>query len=216
MRVWIGALAFLLPFLSLVTSFGVNLASFLFLVSALILLKPSRDALVRHWPEVRWVVLAFLLHFLFVLACALLRGDKMNVVEKPVRTLLSVTVLAAVVAGAPVVVLGVLPPVLEHAVTIIARPEIPAATAQILRVVRTVTPLSVRRLPRRAAGRAPRRTDEAAFGVVAFPPLQHSRCRSAPTRWHEQWRGASWVSSTEGSAGRVEAISRGHLRRSEA
>ena len=99
MRVWIGALAFLLPFLSLVTSFGVNLASFLFLVSALILFKPSRDALVRHWPEVRWVVLAFLLHFLFVLACALLRGDKMNVVEKPVRTLLSVTVLAAVVAS---------------------------------------------------------------------------------------------------------------------
>ncbi len=99
MRVWIGTLAFLLPFSSLVTSFGVNLASFLFLVSALILLKPSRDALVRHWPEVRWVVLAFLLHFLFVLACALLRGDKMNVVEKPVRTLLSVTVLAAVVAS---------------------------------------------------------------------------------------------------------------------
>jgi O-antigen ligase len=65
----------------------------------LILLKPSRDALVRHWPEVRWVVLAFLLHFLFVLACALLRGDKMNVVDKPVRTLLSVTVLAAVVAS---------------------------------------------------------------------------------------------------------------------
>ncbi|WP_198117520.1 O-antigen ligase family protein [Massilia rhizosphaerae] len=99
MRVWIGALAFLLPFLSLVTSFGVNLASFLFLVSALIFFKPCRDALVRHWPEVRWVVLAFLLHFLFMLACALLRGDKMNVVEKPVRTLLSVTVLAAVAAS---------------------------------------------------------------------------------------------------------------------
>jgi O-antigen ligase len=99
MRVWIGALAFLLPFSSLVTSFGVSLVSFLFLVSALILVKPSRDALVRHWPKVRWVVLAFLLHALFVLACALLRGEKMSVLEKPVRMLLCLTVLAAVVAS---------------------------------------------------------------------------------------------------------------------
>jgi O-antigen ligase len=98
MRVWIGALAFLLPFLSLVTSFGVNLASFLFLASALIFFKPSRDALVRHWPQVRWVVLAFLLHFLFVLACALLRGERLSVQEKPLRMLLSVSALALVVA----------------------------------------------------------------------------------------------------------------------
>ncbi|MCS0630684.1 O-antigen ligase family protein [Telluria mixta] len=98
MRVWIGALAFLLPFLSLVTSFGVNLASFLFLASALIFFKPSRDALVRHWPQVRWVVLAFLLHFLFVLACALLRGERLSVQEKPLRMLLSVSALVLVVA----------------------------------------------------------------------------------------------------------------------
>jgi O-antigen ligase len=99
MRVWIGALAFLLPFLSLVTSFGVNLASFLFLASALIFLKPCRDALVRHWPQVRWVVLAFLLHFLFVLACALLRGERLSVQEKPLRMLLSVSALVLVVAA---------------------------------------------------------------------------------------------------------------------
>jgi O-antigen ligase len=99
MRVWIGTLAFLLPFLSLVTSFGVNLASFLFLASALILIKPSRDALVRHWPQVRWVVLAFLLHFLFVLACMLLRGERLSVQEKPLRMLLSVSALALVVAA---------------------------------------------------------------------------------------------------------------------
>ncbi|WP_371763856.1 O-antigen ligase family protein [Massilia sp.] len=98
MRVWIGTLAFLLPFLSLVTSFGVNLASFLFLASALIFFKPSRDALVRHWPQVRWVVLAFLLHFLFVLACALLRGERLSVQEKPLRMLLSVSALVLVVA----------------------------------------------------------------------------------------------------------------------
>lgn len=99
MRVWIGSLAFLLPFLSLVTSFGVGLVSTLFLISALIFFKPSRDALVRHWPEVRSVVLAFLLYFLFMLACMLLRGEKLSVLDKPVRMLLSVSVLAVVVAA---------------------------------------------------------------------------------------------------------------------
>lgn len=98
MRVWIGALAFLLPCLSLVTLFGVSLVSFLFLISALILFKPSRDALARHWPQVRWVVLAFLLHFLFVLACALLRGAHMDTVEKPARMFFAVSALAAVLA----------------------------------------------------------------------------------------------------------------------
>lgn len=97
-RVWIGALAFLLPCLSLVTLFGVSLVSFLFLISALILFKPSRDALVRHWPQVRWVVLAFLLHFLFVLACALLRGAPMSAVEKPARMFFAVSALAVVLA----------------------------------------------------------------------------------------------------------------------
>ena len=98
MRVWVGALAFLLPFLSLVTSFGVNLASILFLASALVLFKSSREALVRHWSQVRWVVLAFLLHFLFLLACVLLRGEKLTVLEKPARMLLSISAMAAVVA----------------------------------------------------------------------------------------------------------------------
>ena len=98
MRVWIGALAFLLPFLSLVTSFGVDLVSVLLLISALICFKSSRDALVRFWPEVRWVVLAFLLYFLFLLACMLLRGEKLSVLDKPVRMLLSVSILVVVVA----------------------------------------------------------------------------------------------------------------------
>jgi O-antigen ligase len=98
MQVWVGFLAFLFPCLSLVTSFGVNLVSFLFLVSALILFKPGRDALARYWPQVRWVVLAFLLHFLFVLACMLLRGEKLTVLDKPSHMLMAVSALAAVVA----------------------------------------------------------------------------------------------------------------------
>nr|WP_308632960.1 O-antigen ligase family protein [Massilia norwichensis] len=100
-RIWTGALAFLFPFLSLVTLFGVSLGSFLFLITALILFKPCRDALVRHWPQVRWVVLAFLLHFLFVLGCALVRGANMNTVEKPARMFFAVSSLAAVLAARP-------------------------------------------------------------------------------------------------------------------
>jgi len=98
MQVWVGSLAFLFPFLSLVTSFGVTLASFLFMATALILFKPSRDALLRHWPQVRWVVLAFLAHVLFILVCMVLRGEKLSVLDKPSRMFLAVSVLAVVVA----------------------------------------------------------------------------------------------------------------------
>jgi O-antigen ligase len=100
-QIWTGSLAFLFPFLSLVTLFGVSLVSFLFLLTALISFKPCRDALARHWPQVRWVVLAFLLHFLFVLACALLRGADMNTVERPSRMFFAVSALAAVLAARP-------------------------------------------------------------------------------------------------------------------
>ena len=99
MRAWAGALVFLLPCSSLITSFGISLAGFLFLAGALISFKSSRDALVRHWVQVRWVVLAFLLHFLFVLACMLLRGENLNVLDKPVRMVLAVSALAVAVAA---------------------------------------------------------------------------------------------------------------------
>jgi O-antigen ligase len=100
-HIWTGFLAFLFPFLSLVTVFGVSLGSFLFLGTALISFKRCRDALVRHWPQVRWVVLAFLLHFLFVLGCALVRGANMNTVEKPARMFFAVSALMAVLAARP-------------------------------------------------------------------------------------------------------------------
>jgi O-antigen ligase len=98
---WTGFLAFLFPFLSLVTLFGVSLVSFLFLATALISFKSCRDALARHWPQVRWVVLAFLLHFLFVLGCALVRGANMNSVEKPARMFFAVSALAMVLVARP-------------------------------------------------------------------------------------------------------------------
>jgi O-antigen ligase len=98
-RVWVGALAFLLPFVSLITRSGVSQVSFLFLISGLMSFKSSRDALVRHWPEIRWVVLAFLLHFVYVLACALVRGAAMNSVEKPARMFLAASAMAVVLAA---------------------------------------------------------------------------------------------------------------------
>lgn len=99
MQAWVGALVFLLPCSSLITSFGISLAGFLFMACALISFKSSHDALVRHWLQVRWVVLAFLLHFLFMLACMLLRGENLNVLDKPVRMVLAVSVLAVAVAA---------------------------------------------------------------------------------------------------------------------
>ncbi|WP_036169882.1 O-antigen ligase [Massilia sp. 9096] len=99
---WIGALAFLLPFVSLVTRSGVSIVSFLILISSLILFKPCRNALVRYWPQVRWVVLAFLLHFLYVLACKLVRGAPMSSVEKPARMFFACSALLVVLgANAP-------------------------------------------------------------------------------------------------------------------
>lgn len=97
-QVWTGGLVFLLPLLMLVTVFGVGLISFLFLISALVLFKPSRDALRRDWPRIRWVVLAFLLQTLFVLACMLMRGSSMSMLEKPARMLLATSALALVLA----------------------------------------------------------------------------------------------------------------------
>jgi O-antigen ligase len=98
----IGVLVFLLPFLSLVTLWGVSLCSFLFLISALVLFADCRAALARHWPAVRWVVAAFLFNFLFVLLCYLARPDALSGnLEKPARMLLAVSALAVVLVCKP-------------------------------------------------------------------------------------------------------------------
>lgn len=99
--IWIGALVFLLPFVSLVTRSGVSVVSFLFLASSLILFKSCRDALVRYWPQVRWVVLAFLLHFLYVLASTLVRGAAMSSVEKPARMFFACSAMLVLLATHP-------------------------------------------------------------------------------------------------------------------
>ncbi len=97
-----GALMFLLPALSLVTSWGVSTVSFLFIIAALYHFKPSRAALLTHWPAVRWVVLAFLVNFLFAVATFLARPEAgSGSMEKPLRMLLAVSALALVLASRP-------------------------------------------------------------------------------------------------------------------
>jgi O-antigen ligase len=96
---WTGALAFSLSFLSLVTLFGISLVSFLVLISSLVWFKDCRAALARHWHDTRWVVLAFLFKFLFVLLCFVVRPEATeNHLEKPLRMLLAVSALALVLA----------------------------------------------------------------------------------------------------------------------
>jgi O-antigen ligase len=96
---WTGALAFFLPFLSLITLFGISLVSYLVLLSALLWFKDCRAALARHWHDTRWVVWAFLFKFMFVLLCYLVRPEATeNHLEKPLRMLLAVSALALVLA----------------------------------------------------------------------------------------------------------------------
>ena len=99
---WAGALVFLVPALSLVTLFGVSLTSFLFVLALPLVWREGRQALARHWPEVRWVVLAFLFHFVLTLAYYALRPEQpLNSVEKPLRMFCAVSVLMVVLAARP-------------------------------------------------------------------------------------------------------------------
>jgi O-antigen ligase len=101
-QLWIGALTFLFPALSLVTLFGVSLTSFLFLLSALFLFRDCRAAFAHHWHETRWVVLAFLFNFCFALLCYLVRPEATgNNLEKPARMMLAVSALMLVLAVRP-------------------------------------------------------------------------------------------------------------------
>ena len=98
----IAGLVFLLPLLTLTTSFGVGLCSFGFLLAALLSWKSWLPAWRRHAPSVRGVLLAFALCIAFALAGMVLHDElRMRTLEKPTRMLLAVTVLLAVLAGRP-------------------------------------------------------------------------------------------------------------------
>ena len=98
----VAVLAFLLPFLSLLTLWGVSACSFLIFLYALFYFKRTGAALARHWPALRWVVCAFLFNFLFALACFLLRPEThLGTVEKPSRMFFALSALALVLAFKP-------------------------------------------------------------------------------------------------------------------
>jgi O-antigen ligase len=102
LRVWTGALVFAVPSLILVTGFGIGLASFLFILTLPFVWNDARAALARHWPDLRWVVLAFLFNFAVVLLYFLLRPEEpLSVLEKPLRMLCAVSALMVVAAARP-------------------------------------------------------------------------------------------------------------------
>lgn len=101
-QLWTSALVFLFPFLSLITLFGVSLASYLFLLTGLWYYKAGRAALVARWGEARWVVLAFLFNFGFAAFCYVVRpATSLGSLEKPARMFFAVSALMLVLAVRP-------------------------------------------------------------------------------------------------------------------
>ncbi|SFL49217.1 O-antigen ligase family protein [Rugamonas rubra] len=98
----IHLLLFCLPFLTLISSFGVGLCSFAFLLAAVLTRRDGMAALRRHWPQVRGVLLAFGLGLAFAVLLMVLRhGVHLRALEKPGRMLAAATVMLAVLACRP-------------------------------------------------------------------------------------------------------------------
>ncbi|MFA9217375.1 MAG: O-antigen ligase family protein [Sphingomonadaceae bacterium] len=99
---FIHSLIFLLPCLALISSFGVGLSSFAFLLTALACAGAARQPLRRAWPQIRWVLLAFGLSLALALA-GYLFGDALRLrdLEKPTRMLAAATVMVTVLAWRP-------------------------------------------------------------------------------------------------------------------
>jgi len=98
----VGALMFLLPFLSVTSPASPSICSLLFLLIAVFNWNHCRLALVRHWPAVRAVALAFGIHFLYVALCFAVRSEaSLSNLEKPLRMLLAISALALVLVCRP-------------------------------------------------------------------------------------------------------------------
>lgn len=100
-RTIILGLVFLLPFLALISNFGVGFCSFAFLIAAIACRHAGGAALLRHLGEIRGVLIAFGLSFGFALLQMLLRHDLLRTLEKPTRELAAVTVMLTVLAVRP-------------------------------------------------------------------------------------------------------------------
>jgi O-antigen ligase len=92
-----AVLVFVFPLLSLVTTFGVGLSSFTFLVIPLLLPRRAWTVLRRHWPATRWVIGAFLADLLLEGASFIDRQPHgLSSFEKPVRMLFAVSAMLTV------------------------------------------------------------------------------------------------------------------------
>jgi O-antigen ligase len=100
-RAWAGTLVLGFPLLSLVTPFGIGLAGFLFLATALAWRRDSVRLLRAGWPQTRWVLLAFLLQLLDVALLASSRGHGVKDLDGPSRMCLALAAMVVVQAAAP-------------------------------------------------------------------------------------------------------------------
>lgn len=98
----VTSLVFLLPFLALISKIGVGLCSFGFLLAAIACGKDGLSLFRRHLSDIRGVLIACGLYFLFTAAVVAAHDDVMlRNLEKPARMLLSVTALICVLACRP-------------------------------------------------------------------------------------------------------------------
>jgi O-antigen ligase len=99
---YIHSLVFLLPFLALISSFGVGLSSFAFLLTAIFFWRDASLPLQRAWPRIRWVLLSFGLSLALSLVGYLLTHElRLRDLEKPTRMLAAATVMVTVLACRP-------------------------------------------------------------------------------------------------------------------
>ncbi|GGY73711.1 O-antigen ligase family protein [Pseudoduganella plicata] len=100
--VTVTSLVFLLPFLSLITRTGVGLCSFGFLLAALWCAREGMPAFRRHLSDIRGVLTAFAIVFVFVgLVVMVHEGVPLRNWEKPSRMLFAASALVAVLACKP-------------------------------------------------------------------------------------------------------------------
>jgi O-antigen ligase len=100
-QAWAAALVLAFPLLSLVTDFGIGLAGFLFIGTALAWWRPAWRVLRADWPRTRWVWLAFLLELTHLACLALGTGRRLNMLDAPSRMCLVGTAMLVVRVARP-------------------------------------------------------------------------------------------------------------------
>ncbi|NVE01383.1 O-antigen ligase [Massilia sp. BJB1822] len=100
--IFLHCLLLCFPALTLVSNSGTGFCSFAFLLLAILYHKAGGAALGRHLNEIRWVLTAFGLAFLFALSSLLLHPElQLRWLEKPSRMLAAASVLLVVLALRP-------------------------------------------------------------------------------------------------------------------